>query len=205
MKFRLTVNRTAEINDLYFRQTIEKMETPYFVISENLKNIEHEDRLEEQIQEIKGVEEIENAKMIQKYIEYHYRNKVYQYYKETKHYVEGYYENLPGLIKDENRCIDEKQNDEIEQKSTIANKQDDPQTIKEYIETKVPVKITEIKKVPLIVEKIKVQDNPIEIEVPVEKIVEKNTVIKKSKNYPLQYVVYFVSAIFFKKMSIFNE
>lgn len=204
MKLRLTANNTADLKDTYFRHIIERVETPYLEIVERLKDIEHEERLEENIQEVKGVQEIENGKILERYTEYHYKNKVYQYYREIKHYIDGYYSNLSGLIKDENDFIIEKEEENITVDSTQTGKEQAlPKTIVEYIEKEVPIKITEIKKIPITIEKIKQKENIVEI--PVDRIVEKNVSTEKPKNYPFQYIVYVLSAVFLKKLSFFNR
>lgn len=202
-QIRVTVNNTNNVNDAYIRYNIDEQLNTYILTSKNLNEVEHEERLEEEILEIKGKETLENCKILERLTEYRYRSKVYQYYKETKHYVEGYYKNLPGLIKDEKKFIEEQDEKDVQVITEYIEKEVPiEKIIPEYIEKKVPVK--QYIKMPIITEKIQYQDKIIEIPIEKEKIIEKSISKKQKENYPFQYLNYLITAIVLKKMSFFK-
>jgi len=203
-KFRVTINNTKNINDVYYRYDVNEVLRVYLESKKELKTVSHEERLDNEIKEIRGVTEVENAKIIESKEEYTYKKRLYQYYKEAKHYVDGYYEDLKGLIKDE-EDFQEKEEPELKPQIITEIKEKEvkiPTTITEYIEKEVIVPTTKYVKVPIITEKIEYQTK--EIEVPIEKIVEKEIIKAKPKNYPFQYMIYLVSYIFLRKMSFFK-
>lgn len=225
-KFVVTANNTKDNKDIYYQYIVSKALMPDTSNIKNLKDARIEERLEDEIKEIKGVETMENAKILERKVEYKYKEKQYQYYKEIRHYIDGYHDDLKGLIKDSKDFIEvekEKEPDPIVITEYIEKEVYVPTTITEYVEREIPTTITEYiekevlvptevtryleKEVPIIKESIKYQDKIIEKEVPVEseKIVEKVVEKKSSKNYLLEYTSYLLAAVFLKKLSFFKS
>lgn len=196
VSYDVTVNNTNDWNDKYYYYHIDLPLSFFVSSSKTLKDVEHDERLDDEIKEVSGLENIDNGKILDKKIKYQYHNRLYQYYKENKVYVDGYYKNLPGLIKDEENYV------------IVSKKEDIPKTITEYIEKEVLVPIIETKEVPVIEEKTNYLTKTItkEVEVPKEVIKEVQVVKEKKEktNYLLSYSVYLVAGIILKKMSSFS-
>jgi len=190
------------LNDRYYSYEKDVALNFHIIDKQLFEDIEHEERLEEEVKEIEDVESVDNAKIIDKKTKYQYRTRLYQYYKENRVYVDGYYKDLPGLTKDEENYVVSEKKEEV------------PKTIVEYIEKEVLVPITETKEIPVIEEKIEYLTNTItkKVEVPtevikeVEKKVEVEKIIEKDTktNYLLSYSVYLIFGIILKKMSCFK-
>lgn len=213
VSYRITANKTNNINDAYYRYKVDKKDiSGHITISQDLKNVAHKEKYENEIKEIRSAT-IENAKILEKKTEYRYRNKVYQYYKEERHYVEGYYREFPGFIKDEENYVEVEPPEEPKplyvteyvDKPVYIKETEPSKTITEYIEKKVPVTITKFEKTPLITEKIKIQEKL--VEVPVETFVEKEIKIKEQpkKKQLLQYISYIFLGLILKKMTFFRS
>ena len=148
------------------------------------------------IKEKEGLDTVNNAKILDKRIKYQYKTRLYQYYKENKIYIDGYYKDLPGLIKDEENFVIKEKPKEV------------PKTITEYIEKEVLVPVIETKEIPVIEEKTEYLTKTVTKEVEVPKEVIKEVEVMKEKedktNYLLSYSIYLVAGIILKKMSVFK-
>lgn len=196
VSFNVTVNNTSNWSDKYYYYQEDIPLTMFVTKKQALKDIEHEERLDDEIKKIEGVDDITNGKIIEKKIKYQYKTRMYQHYKENKVYIDGYYKDLPGLIKDEENFVIKEKPKEV------------PKTITEYIEKEVLVPVIETKEIPVIEEKIEYLTNTVtkEIEVPKE-VIKKVEVMKEKEdktNYLLSYSIYLISGIILKKMSVFK-
>lgn len=200
-RFRVTVNNTNDINDKYYRFQVDKKLSPLVQVIQPLKDIEHTARYTATISQIKDVETIENAKILTKSTEYTYKTRQYLYYKEVPHYIDGYYTNLPGLLKDET-TYREDLSDQVENEIIEENKIEEVENIKIEYQTK------EIK-VPIIQEKVKYITEEVIVEVPkeVEKVVEKEVIKEKKQkeNYVLRYGIYLIFTPFLRKLLKFRD
>ena len=196
VSFDVTVNNTKDWNDKYYYYHKDIPLTVFVTEKQALKDIEHEERLSSDIKEKEGLDTVNNAKILDKRIKYQYKTRLYQYYKENKIYIDGYYKDLPGLIKDEENFVIKEKTKEV------------PKTITEYIEKEVLVPVIETKEIPVIEEKTEYLTKTItkEVEVPKEVIKEVEVIKEKEDktNYLLSYSIYLVAGIILKKMSVFK-
>lgn len=194
----VVVNNTRDPEDKYYYYHTDMPLNFYVESRQRLKNVKHDERLDNEVKEIEGVDSVRNAKILEKNTKYQYRTRLYQHYRENKIYVDGYYKNLPGLIRDDENFVISK----IEEET--------PKTITEYIEKEVLVPIVNKEKIPVIEEKIKYLTKTVDkkVEVPKEVIKEVEVVkkvnSKEKNNYILSYSVYFLFGIILKKMSKFK-
>lgn len=206
-RFRVTVNNTNNLNDKYYRFEIEKKLAFLIKVAEPLKNIEHESRYSEDIQVKKGIKEIENAKIVELTTEYTYKTREYLYYKEIRHYIDGYYEELNGLIKDEESFRIKEAVKTEEMQEEIKQEEPKQELPKEEI-IKIEYLTKEIK-VPVIHEKIKYVPKEIYVEVPkeIEKVIEKEIIKEpqtKKENYLFRYGIYLLFTPMLRKMLKFK-
>ena len=211
--WRITANKTKNMNDAYYRNQVNTMLINYANIKTALKDIPHETRLEEEVKEIRGVEDFPNGVIQNKKIEYTYYPRKYLYKRNKKQYIEGYYKDLPGLQKDETdfkevitnlEQVEEKKEDKKEDIKVelpceiIEEKPLEPETIEKIVYTPQ----VEIKEVPIVQEKIKYQVK--EKEIPKIQIEEKYVKEKSKDNLPLRYFVYMLAFLILKRLSFFK-
>ncbi len=214
--FRVTVNSTNDLSNPYFQYSVSSSLVFAFSSIKNLKDVEHEERLSDEVHEIKGQEEIENAKILEKTYEYVYRNRLYQYYKEIKHYVDGYYENIDGLIRDEEDFIEVEEEDSDVQTPSVEI----PDPIVEYVEkevlvptpeyiektVEVPTTITEYLEKKVVVPKVEKVYYPVEtvkeVKVPVDTPKEEQDSVLQLSILD-KYCICFLSTFILRKMSFF--
>lgn len=222
LNFNLIANQNGDLLDEYYQEEKNDTLAYYKEIKIPLKDVKHEERYEEEIKETE--EKIEkNAKILSQTTYYTYPERMYLYYREVKKYIDGYYANLEGLIKDEDIYQDFEVEKNIEYKEIevpvevekiIEKEVEIPievekiveKLVEKEIEVEVPVEVEKIKEVevPIIetktelveVEKIK------EVEVP--KLIEKVVTKEKTRNYLGEYIGFLIAGIFLKKVSFFK-
>ncbi len=190
-RFRVSVNNTDKISNINYQYQVNQSLVENMSHVQTLKEIKKEDRFEEEIQEAKGIHSLENARILEERTEYRYRIKEYQYYKEIRHYIDGYHEELKGLLKDSEDFIEVEQEKEQEQKPIIITEYIEkevyiPTTITEYVEKEVfvPTIMTEYieKEVPTTI--IEYIEKEVLVPTEVIKYLEKKVpIIKESIQY----------------------
>lgn len=192
VSYDVTVNNTNDWSDKYYYYQVDIPLNFFVTQKQALKDIKHEERLSKEIIKKEGIETVNNAKILDKKIKYQYKIRLYQYYKENKIYIDGYYKKLPGLIKDEENFV-------IKEKTS-----EEPKTITEYIEKEVITPVVETKEIPVVEEKTEYLTNTVTKEVIVPKEVEVIKEKREQPDYLLSYSVYLIVGIFLKKMSTFR-
>lgn len=212
LDFKLTLNQTGNQLDSYYQENKNDTLTYYKEIKIPIKNVQHEERYEEEVKETE--EKIEkNAKIISQTTYYTYPERMYLYYRQAKKYIDGYYTNLEGFIKDEEKYQDfevEKNVEYVEIEVPVEIEK----IVEKEIEVEVPIEVEkEIEvEVETIIEKevpvIKTETELVEVEkikeVEVPTYIEKVITKEEKPNYLGQYIGFLVAGVLLKKVSFFK-
>jgi len=212
LRFHFIANEDGNLNNLYYHSQRNESLAAFKEIDIALKKIEHEERYQEEIKEMEG-DKIENGIIVEQSKKYFYKERYYLYYQWEKKYLEGYYQDIHGLEKEEDDFQErEVPKEYIEVPVEVKVPVEVEKVVEREVEKKIEVPVEVEKEVPVEVEKIVVKNVPTieERVVEIEKKIEiprkepQKTNAHSTSNYILEYLSYFVMGIMLKKVSFFK-